>query len=224
MESLKDLLQEIQSQGITAYEIEKATGIAQSTIGRILKGETKRPNASTVAAIRKYVKWKDRPAVVAEPEGIYVNFNHFKLVPLVTQRARAGFLAGWEDPEYLEELPKVPWEVDREYKGRYLTFEVAGDSMESIDNPRESLYEGDLLLCREVGRQHWRNRLHIRQWDFVLAHAQQGVLVKRIAEHNTETGELTLHSLNPYYQDFTVNMNDLIAIFNIVDIKRSMRR
>ena len=159
-----------------------------------------------------------------EPDGIWVKFESFKLVPLVNYRAQAGFLSGYGDDEYIEDLPKIPWEVDREYKGRYITFEVSGDSMESDENPRESIFEDDLLLCREIQRQHWKNKLHINKWDFVIAHRSQGILVKRITEHNVQNGDLKLHSLNPYYEDQVVNMDDLIAIFNIVDIKRKRKR
>lgn len=157
-------------------------------------------------------------------DAIWVNYEAFKLVPLVTHRAQAGFLSGWGDSEYIEELPKVPWEVDKEYKGKYMTFEVEGYSMESDENPRESLFEGDLLLCREVPKLHWKNKLHIHKWDFVIAHREEGLLVKRITKHDTNTGKLTLHSLNSMYDDKEVFMDDLIAIFNIVDIKRSRRR
>ena len=155
---------------------------------------------------------------------VWVDYNNFKLVPLVGKRARAGFLAGWEDEEYIEELPKIPWEVDKEYKGNYLTFEAVGDSMESINSPRESIYEGDLLLAREVDKHHWSNKLHINQWDFIIVHKEEGILVKRIIEHDVETGKLVLHSLNNYYQDQTVYMNDLVGIYNVIDIKRSRRR
>jgi len=161
---------------------------------------------------------------VKEPEAIWVQYEGYKLVPLVNKRAQAGFLSGWGDDEYEDELPKIPWEVDKEYKGKYMTFEVSGDSMESDSNPRESLYEGDLLLCREIQRHHWSNKLHIHKWDFVIVHREDGILAKRIINHKTGNGELTLHSLNPYYDDFKVEMDDLIAIFNIIDVKRSRRR
>lgn len=161
---------------------------------------------------------------VNKSNAVWVDYNNFKLVPLVGKRARAGFLAGWEDEEYIEELPKIPWEVDREYKGNYLTFEAVGDSMESINSPRESIYEGDLLLVREVDKHHWSNKLHINQWDFIIVHKEEGILVKRIIEHDVETGKLVLHSLNNYYKNQTVYMNDLVGIYNVIDIKRSRRR
>lgn len=160
---------------------------------------------------------------VNKTNAIWVEYERFKLVPLVTKRARAGFLSDWEDEEYIDELPKIPWEVDREYKGNYLTFEVVGDSME-CDNPRDSILEGDLLLGREVRKEYWANKLHINKWDFVVVHKTEGILVKRIIEHDTTSGKLVLHSLNSYYENQTVYMNDLTGIFNIVDIKRSRRR
>lgn len=160
--------------------------------------------------------------VFKEPDAIWVNYNRFMMVPLVNHRAQAGFLLGYGDEDYYEELPKVPFEVDKEYKGRYLCFEVSGDSMDN--NTPESLLEGDILLCREIQQHHWKNKLHINQWDFVLVHKDEGILVKRIIEHDTENGILTLKSLNDYYENYNVKMKDLIAIFNVVDIKRSRRR
>lgn len=164
----------------------------------------------------------EKDTILRDPNATLLNYNGFMLVPLVGVRAQAGFLSGYGDTEYLEELPKVPFEVDREYKGRYLCFEVAGDSMDN--NSPESILEGDILLCREIQQHHWTNQLHINKWDFVIVHRDNGILVKRIKNHNTEKSVLTLHSLNEFYEDFEVDMNDVVAIFNVVDIKRSRKR
>lgn len=238
---VKERLKEyIQSKSLTISGFEQSIGASNGYVNNISKGIGKKKleiileNYSDLSmewlltGKGQMLKYSDKmPNPIStdkEPDAIWVNYERFKLVPLVTHRAQAGFLAGWGDEEYMEELPKVPWEVDKEYKGRYVTFEVAGDSMESDTNPRESIFEGDLLLCREVQRTHWKNKLHIHKWDFVIVHREQGILVKRIKEHITGNGTLVLHSLNPYYDDFNVEMDDLIAIFNIVDIKRSARR
>lgn len=155
-------------------------------------------------------------------EALPVEYQGYMLVPLVNQKAQAGFLAGWGDPEYIDELPKKAFEVDKEYKGKYVCFEVSGDSMD--DGSSESILENDLILCREVQRIHWKNKLHINRWDFVIVHREQGILVKRIVEHNVEEGKLKLHSLNEYYDDQVVFMDDLVAIFNVIDVKRKRRR
>lgn len=160
---------------------------------------------------------------IREPDAHWYGVPNTMMVPMISHRAQAGFLSGWaDDAATLEDYPKIPWEVDREYKGKYVCFEVTGDSMD--DGSRESLIDGDVILCREVMQQHWRNRLHINQWDFVIAHKEKGIVVKRIVEHEVETGRLVLHSLNEMYDDYEVYMQDCIAIFNVVDVKRSRRR
>ncbi|GLB47821.1 XRE family transcriptional regulator [Neptunitalea lumnitzerae] len=162
----------------------------------------------------------------AHHELIWTDYETFMLVPLVGKRVQAGFLSNWDtDRDTFEEvLPKVPWEVDKEYKGRYLTFEVTGESMESEDEPYDSLFEGDLILCREVQRHLWQSGLHIHKWDFVIAHKTDGLLVKRIVAQDLSTGKLVLRSLNPRFPDQKVYMDDLIAVFNVIDVKRSRRR
>jgi transcriptional regulator with XRE-family HTH domain len=157
------------------------------------------------------------------PEAYFNTNNGVKLVPLISIRAKAGFLSGWGDQEYIEELPKIPWEVDREYKGNYVSFEVEGDSMNN-SNPSEAILDRDILLCREVQKHHWQNKIHINSWDFVIAHRDLGVVVKRIIDHNLKTAKLTLHSLNELYEDYTVSLDEVIALFNVVAVKRSRRR
>ena len=71
------------------------------------------------------------------------------MVPLVNQYAQAGYMMGWADVAYIETLPKIPWIVDKEYKGKYISFEVRGDSMD--DGMKHSYEQGDILLCREIG-------------------------------------------------------------------------
>lgn|GEM_PF-479058 len=166
---------------------------------------------------------EEKVQVVKEPDAHWAGVPNTMMVPMISHRAQAGFLAGWADETTtLEDYPKIPWEVDREYKGKYVCFEVTGDSMNN--GSLESLIDGDVILCREVMQQHWTNKLHINQWDFVIAHKERGIVVKRIIEHEVETGRLVLHSLNDMYDDYEVYLQDCIAIFNVVDVKRSRRR
>lgn len=159
-----------------------------------------------------------------EPDAHWINYSKPMMVPMVHIRAQAGFLSAWGDTEYIDELPKIPWEADQEYKGNYMCFEVTGDSMWN-ENSADSLFERDVLLCREIQRHHWKNRLHINTWKyFVIVHKEQGILVKQITEHDTERGTITLHSLNPYFEDQVIHLDDLLALYNVVDIKRSARR
>lgn len=168
----------------------------------------------------RYSFFDDTKHEVNEPKSNYSDLTkplNSKVleVPLVHQYAYAGYMSGFTDDEYISELPTVPFIVESKvYKGNYLAFEVKGDSMD--DRSIEAYPERTIILCREIPKQHWVNKLHISQWDFVIVHQTEGVLLKRIKEHNTENGDLLLHSLNDLYEDFTVNLNEVVKIFNVV--------
>jgi phage repressor protein C with HTH and peptisase S24 domain len=139
-------------------------------------------------------------------------------VPLVASYAHAGYMSGYADPEFLDSLPKEPFPADREYKGTYMCFEVKGDSMD--DDSKRAICQGDKLLCRELGRQHWKNKLHIHKYDFVIGMKTDGLVVKQIVAHDVANGIITLHSLNPLYEDYDVKLEDVAVLFNVVEIKR----
>jgi hypothetical protein len=50
------------------------------------------------------------------------------------------------------------------------------------------------------------------------------VVVKRIINNDVKYGDLTLHSLNEFYNDFVVNLNDIKQIFNIVEVQQKRKR
>lgn len=143
-------------------------------------------------------------------------------VPLVNQYAYAGYLSGFADNEYVDTLPKIPFILDKEYRGEYLCFEVKGDSMEC--ESEESIPEGSILLCRNVRKEYWKNKLHIHKWDFVIVHNTDGILVKRIINHDVESGIITIHSLNEFYEDRQLHLKDVQQIFNIVEVQTKRKR
>lgn len=156
-----------------------------------------------------------------EVEPAIIEFENF---PFVSQRAYAGYLSGYADPEYVETLPTVAFPVDHTPLGEYLVFEVKGDSMD--DGTYESYLEGDLLLCREVRMDLWKeSKLHFTKWDFVIVH-EEGVLVKRIIDHNVENHTITIHSLNPSpeYPDRVIDLAEVRQILNVVSMMRPRRR
>lgn len=162
----------------------------------------------------------NEPSENYSAEAIQVDYAEMNVmfVPLVSKFAYAGYLDNLGDDEYIEDMPKVAFANDRENKGDYLAFEVKGDSMDN--NLSNAILEGDVLLARNVRQDYWRTKLHIRKWNFIVVHRERGILIKRITEHNTTTNELTLHSLNDYYEDITIHLKDIQAIYNVVDIKR----
>lgn len=155
-------------------------------------------------------------------EAVPLNQNFIINVPLVNQYAQAGYLCGYEDATYLATLPTIPFIIDHEAKGNYVAFEVRGDSMN--DGTEESYLEGDRLLCREIYPQYWVNsKLHIKKWDFVIIH-EDGILVKRIIDHDVENHTITIHSLNDMYPDRIIDLAEVRQIFNVIELQRPRRR
>lgn len=143
-------------------------------------------------------------------------------VPLVSQYAQAGYLCGYSDASYMATLPTIPYIVDHEAQGHYVAFEVRGDSMN--DGTEEAIIEGDRLLCREIMPHLWSDsKLHIRKWDFVIVHSE-GILVKRIINHDVINHKITVHSLNSMYEDKIIDLSEVKQIFNVVELQRPRRR
>lgn len=149
----------------------------------------------------------------------------FENFPFVSQKAYAGYLSGWSDNEYVDSLPTVAFPIDHIPHGNYIVFEVKGDSMN--DGTYDSYLDGDLLLCREVRMDLWRDsRLHFSKWDFVIVH-EDGVIVKRIIEHDVENHTITIHSLNQdktRYPDEKIDLCRVRQILNVVNMMRPRKR
>lgn len=193
-----------------------------SKVSRYLKGENV-PYPKTITKILK-VHPDLKKYIDAENGASVVSNGKIKYIPLVSQYAYAGYLNSYSDDEYIEDLPTIPFLSDRlEMKGTYLWFEVKGDSMLSSNDEEKSIEEGDLLLGREIQRHLWTSKLHIKQWYFIIVHRTEGILVKKIIDHNINTGDITIHSLNDMYPDQVLNLDDIIQIFNVVQRQQSMK-
>ena len=150
-------------------------------------------------------------------------FGKFAFAPLVGQRAYAGFLCGFEDQAYIEKLDKIPYIVTEDTRGNnIIAVEVAGDSMD--DGTYEAYKNGDIVLCKQLFLPDYRESLlPIRHYDFVIVH-NEGVLIKRIAEHSIENRTITLHSLNKFYGDVTISLEDVKAIYCVLQRMSPQKR
>jgi phage repressor protein C with HTH and peptisase S24 domain len=165
---------------------------------------------------------QEQGAIEAKVEAKPIDTNIIIQVPLVNQYAYAGYLSGYQTDTYIDSLPTIPFIADHEMKGNYIAFEVKGDSMN--DGTEESYLEGDKLFCREIPQHLWvDSKLHIRKWDFVIVH-EEGILIKRIIDHDVQNHTITVHSLNDFYPDKVIDLADVRQIFNVVEMQRPKRR
>ena len=226
---------------ITAYKLSELTGLPQSTLSNYRNGKSI-PNRVVNEAIASKMNinpdWlingvgsmEIEPEVkmlsVIEPEEQITNTNGNVFTELkngkyriyvkkVSVKAFGSYLSDNHDPEFLNELEQVSFTVDHIGKGNYICFEVQGDSMNGggiNDAP-----EGAELLCRELGRQHWKDGFRDSQYGWVVVH-NETVLYKDIKSLDMNNGELILSSRSglPQHSDFTVNMNDVRQIWKVI--------
>ena len=137
-------------------------------------------------------------------------------VPTVPVYAYAKYIDEVRDAEIWEGNGYSYFPVDQIFHGNYQAFEIKGDSMD--DDSKRSLSHGDIVNARELSRDKWASRLHTDQYPNWIIVTDTTVLCKQIINQNLETGDIICHSLNPSpeYTDFTINLNDVRKLFNIV--------
>lgn len=235
MEAWKRVEFIIEKEGLNKNSFSKAIGISNNvTITRIIN-EHRTPSRATcekiVSAFPAYnLEWlltgegnmlTDAPSQTYHSNARPVDDLSYMNVPVIHIKAQCGYLAGYGDTEYIDTLPTMPVIVDKTYHGKYRIFEAEGDSMD--DGSRNSICDGDKLLCREVRRDLWLPKLHINDWYFVIVHRTKGISIKQITAQD-DKGNITCHSLNELFNDYTVNLDDVVEIYNVIKVvERNMR-
>lgn len=132
-------------------------------------------------------------------------------VPLVPQRAYAGYLSGYMDDVYISALPTIP--IVKEGKDKYIAFEVSGNSMD--DGSSRAYQDGDIVICKICPDYMIKNNnIHYDGREFIVVH-KEGILLKQITQMDLINGRITLHSFNPTYRDLDLNLGDVRQILNV---------
>lgn len=118
-----------------------------------------------------------------------------------------------------EEWEEESFETDKIVHGKYLAFEVRGDSMD--DGTRNSFEEGDIVLVRELNRIHWKDGLRYNDRPYWVVVFDNSILIKQVVAQNLIHGTITFHSLNssPEYSDFTLDMDKIRALYYVLQKK-----
>lgn len=206
------------------YRIAKTTGISETAIGRYKNGKSKPTIVNAKVLLQYFEVGEEEIITLNEPlvpygkmrEAQPISDIQFMQIPYIPIHAQGGYPRGYGDQEYIDQLPTMPVIVDRNYRGKYRIFEVSGDSMD--DGTRNALCDGDKILCREVKRELWRDKLHIKDWYFVIVCRRDGITVKQIVKHDIEKGKIYCHPLNPLFEDFVLKLDDVVELYNVIKI------
>ncbi|MCW3117428.1 MAG: family transcriptional regulator [Chitinophagaceae bacterium] len=121
-------------------------------------------------------------------------------IPFVPVKAAAGYLAGFADPEFIDELNTFT--LPMLTGGDYRAFEIIGDSM----LPTQS---GSVIVCEKI-----QNPDEVKsQNTYIVVSKNEGIVYKRILKSNRAKNKLTLVSDNPVYQPYNINTDDILEIW-----------
>ena len=122
-------------------------------------------------------------------------------IELVPQKAAAGYLNGYADPEYLEVLPKFRLPMLSQ-TGTCRAFEIAGDSMLPISS-------GTVIVGRYV--EDWAT---IKDGTpCIVVSSKEGIVFKRVFNKLRSNAMLVLHSDNPNFSPYDINVDDVLEIW-----------
>ena len=135
-------------------------------------------------------------------EGELANTSHSQR-PHVSAKASAGFMDNLSEADYGDDTrPLIPGMPHYTF-----TINAKGDSM----LPR--IEDGDMLLCRKL-----TDRLNPPIGKICVLDTKDGWVVKVIKGVTEDT--MTLHSLNPDYRDYDIDLNTILGIAQVVGLVR----
>ena len=121
-------------------------------------------------------------------------------ITFVPMKAAAGYLAGFADPEFIDELNTFT--LPMLAPGSYRAFEIVGDSM--LPTPSGSVIVGEKVDDFEDVRA---------SNTYIIISRNEGIVYKRVMKSNRTKNKLTLISDNPAYQPYNVDAENILEIW-----------
>ncbi|HQV55471.1 MAG: LexA family transcriptional regulator [Chitinophagaceae bacterium] len=121
-------------------------------------------------------------------------------IPFVPIKAAAGYLAGFEDPEFIDELNTFT--LPMLSGGNYRAFEIVGDSM--LPTPSGSVIVGEKL----ENFDDVKNNVAC-----IVVSRNEGIVYKRVQKNGRQKNKLTLVSDNPVFHPYTVNAEEVLEMW-----------
>ena len=123
------------------------------------------------------------------------------LIHFVPVKAAAGYLNGYADDEFIDELNTFT--LPMLGGGEYRAFEIIGDSM--LPTP-----SGSVIVGQRTGNDMEEIR---NNHAYIVVSRTEGIVYKRIVKNEEVKNRLTLVSDNPAFQPYQVNAEDVLEIW-----------
>lgn len=133
---------------------------------------------------------------------IVVDSENNERISLVPIKAAAGYLNGYSDPEFVEQLPNFSLPVKELSQGSYRAFEIKGDSMLPIPS-------GSYVLTEHIENWNW-----VKSGEcYIVVSKNDGVVYKRVTNKIEEKQSIELHSDNLEYDSYLIEVEDIVEIW-----------
>ena len=132
---------------------------------------------------------------------ILIDDSNEDLIEVVVDKASAGYLAGYADPDYIADLPKM--RLPFIPTGKHRAFPIKGDSMEPW------VRSGAFVVGRYLESHHEI----VSGKTYIMVTREEGLVYKRVFTDRMEEGWLKMKSDNPFYPPFDVHLNGLMEIW-----------
>ena len=134
---------------------------------------------------------------------VLVDKENNDMIEVVPVRAMAGYLNGYADPQFMEELPvmNLPFKIT----GKHRAFTIKGDSM-------PPLKDGTIVVGNYV-----ESLTEIKDGQtYIVLTKDDGVVYKRLYRNKKKSTEFEFHSDNKNYEAYMVKAESILEIWSFV--------
>lgn len=133
-----------------------------------------------------------------------IDRNNRELIEMVPIKAKASYLAGFADPEFISELPMLDLPM-LDHNKKHRVFQIDGDSMLPI-------LSGSYIVTEYI--ENWNQAKDGEK--YIVVTENDGVVFKLLYNKITENQSFLLCSTNPLYPPFEVNVNEIKEVWKYV--------
>jgi transcriptional regulator with XRE-family HTH domain len=131
---------------------------------------------------------------------ITVNDEGKENIQFIPESAKAGYLVGYANPNFIGSLPS--FRLPNLPTGTYRAFEIKGDSMPPIS-------EKSIVIGKYVESISYIKNLE----TYIIVTKQDGIVYKRVINKTKESNKIILMSDNPAYPPYTLATDQIMEIW-----------
>jgi len=122
------------------------------------------------------------------------------LIHFVPMKAAAGYLAGYADEEFIDELNTFT--LPMMGSGQFRAFEIIGESM--LPTPSGSIIVGQKINGLDDVKQNGA---------YIVVSRSEGIVYKRLSKNSRTKNKVTLTSDNQSYQPYDMNIEEILELW-----------